>query len=370
MAVNSTESAIDIPPGSGCVKVKIIDICSICNIGTKSLFTPPVPGYDVIASAPSYIFLLEHPSGKKVLFDLGIRKDWENLHPVVAERLQSGTHVVKVEKDIDEFLSEHEINKKGINAVIWSHAHWDHMGNMSLFEFETDLVVGPGFKKQFLDNPNTSPLGAVIPSDIQGRNVHEIAFEPGDSRVVQIGQFPAFDYFQDGSLYLIDSPGHCVGHLCALARTSVNPSSFVFLGGDAAHHCGELRPSRHVPLPYSISPNPLPTKQQNSQFSPNKWFETLQTSRGRDVTGPLYQPAFGHDMDQVLATIAKMQTYDGDDSILVVLAHDAAFRDASVPKFPQAINDWKKLGLGEKFRWTWLGDVWHESQEHASSCCS
>lgn len=84
----------------------------------------------------------------------------------------------------------------------------------------------------------------------------------------------------------------------------------------------------------------------------------------------MYQPAFGHDMDQVLETITKMQVCDGDESILVILAHDTAFRDPSVPKFPHAINDWKALGFWDKFRWTWLGDVWHESQEYAFSCCS
>lgn len=204
----------------------------------------------------------------------------------------------------------------------------------------------------------------------RGRSVHEPAFEQGSPGVVQIGQFLAFDYFQDGSLYLIDSPGHCVGHLCALVRTSADPSTFVFLGGDAAHHCGELRPSTHVPLPDSITPNPLPTKQPDSEFRPKQWFDNLQSSRGRNLTSPLYQPAFGHDMDQVLATIAKMQEYDSDQSILVVLAHDAAFRDPNVPKCPEAINDWKVRGFCERFRWTWLGDVWHESQEHAFSCCT
>jgi glyoxylase-like metal-dependent hydrolase (beta-lactamase superfamily II) len=207
-------------------------------------------------------------------------------------------------------------------------------------------------------------------SSFSGRTVHEVVFAQGKPGVVQIGQFSAFDYFGDGSLYLIDSPGHCVGHLCALARTSTNPSTFIFLGGDAAHHCGELRPSTHVPLPVSITPNPLPGKQPDSQLRPKQWFDNLQLSRGRKPTGPLYQPAFGHDMDQVLATIAKMQEYDGDESILVVLAHDAAFRDSSVPKFPAAISDWHARGLGEKFRWTWLGDVWNENQEHAFSCCS
>lgn len=119
MANNSTELPVNIPAGVECVQVKLIDICSISNVGTKSLFAPPVPGFDKIGSAPSFIFLLEHPSGKRVLFDLGIRKDWENLHPVVAERLQAGTHTLTVEKDIDEFLDGHGIGKEKIDGVVW-----------------------------------------------------------------------------------------------------------------------------------------------------------------------------------------------------------------------------------------------------------
>lgn len=119
MANNSTPASVDIPTGSTCIQVKLIDICSISNVGTKSLFTPPVPGFDKIGSAPSFIFLLEHPSGKKLLFDLGIRKDWENLHPVVAERLHAGTHTLEVQKDIDEFLDEGKVGKDNIDAVVW-----------------------------------------------------------------------------------------------------------------------------------------------------------------------------------------------------------------------------------------------------------
>lgn len=41
------------------------------------------------------------------------------------------------------------------------------MGNMALFSGKTDLVVGPGFKETFLNTTDPSPLGAVIPSDVE-----------------------------------------------------------------------------------------------------------------------------------------------------------------------------------------------------------
>jgi glyoxylase-like metal-dependent hydrolase (beta-lactamase superfamily II) len=172
--------------------------------------------------------------------------------------------------------------------------------------------------------------------------------------VVQIGQFPAYDYFKDGSLYLLDTPGHCVGHLCALVRTTTSPDTFLFLGGDAAHHCGEFRPSVHQPLPSTVI---LEEQGRQVSFCPCSWYEDLQTSRDRDPQGPLWQPAFGHNMDEVLATIHHMQAYDGEDNIFVILAHDSALRRQEVPFFPERVNDWKSRGLDQRLRWTWISEI-------------
>lgn len=55
----------------------------------------------------------------------------------------------------------------------------------------------------------------------RGRFVRELTFEEGeDHPVLSIGDFKAIDFFGDGSFYLLDTPGHAVGHLCGLARTS------------------------------------------------------------------------------------------------------------------------------------------------------
>lgn len=49
-----------------------------------------------------------------------------------------------------------------------------------------------------------------------------------------LAHFPhTIDFFGDGSLYLVDAPGHLQGHLNMLARTG--PGKWVYLGGDACH---------------------------------------------------------------------------------------------------------------------------------------
>jgi hypothetical protein len=44
----------------------------------------------------------------------------------------------------------------------------------------------------------------------------------------------ALDFFGDGTLYLVDAPGHFEGHITALAR--VAPGTFVFLGADTCNN--------------------------------------------------------------------------------------------------------------------------------------
>lgn len=96
----------------------------------------------------------------------------------------------------------------------------------------------------------------------------ELDFENEDRwKVVSIGPSKAIDYFEDGSFYLLDAPGHAIGHICALARVTSSlgviapgkqheEDSFVLLAGDAVHHVGELRPSPLLPLPAEIKPSP------------------------------------------------------------------------------------------------------------------
>lgn len=41
------------------------------------------------------------------------------------------------------------------------------------------------------------------------------------------------DFFGDGSFYLLDAPGHLLGHMMGLARTAQD--EYIVMGGDACH---------------------------------------------------------------------------------------------------------------------------------------
>lgn len=70
------------------------------------------------------MFLIEHPSGRKLLYDLGCRKDWENLPPVLGlKALVEGGVVNKLEvgKNVAEILVEGGVDLRGIEGIVWSH---------------------------------------------------------------------------------------------------------------------------------------------------------------------------------------------------------------------------------------------------------
>ncbi|CAL8581676.1 hypothetical protein XPA_007363 [Xanthoria parietina] len=355
---------LTIPPSPSTVTLSIINTTShITGIPITTFMHPSIRGHETL-NCPAYSFLITHESSKQrrtILFDLGVRKDWENLAPKIGARIKEQGWSVSVEKGVSEILEEGGVGLGGVEAVVWSHYHWDHSGDPSTFPPSTALVVGPGFKDAFVPAYPTKPGCAIHESDYAGRELREIEFD-GD---LTIGGFKAFDYFGDGSFYLLDSPGHAIGHMCGLARTTSNPPTFIFLGGDCAHHGGEFRPSPTLPLPSVISPSPLPrlhpTVCPGSLFIPiHRLYEPSARATATDV--PTSQPFFetsatgAHDVEQCQDSVRKMSAFDGRDDVLVIIAHDAHMLDV-VTFFPHGTaNAWKAEGWKEKGAWKFLGD--------------
>jgi len=259
-----------------------------------------------------------------------------------------------VKQDVREQLEEHGVKGNDIEAIVWSHWHWDHTGDPSTFPPSTALIVGPGFKSALVPGYPANQDSPIKEADYADRELREIAFDQG----LKIGKFKAFDYFGDGSFYLLDSPGHAIGHMCGFARVSKEPSTFVLMGGDACHHGGEFRPSQYLPLPDSISPHPLDFN--HGGVCPGSLFEPLL--RDGDVAKPFYaiaQPEDGsgvaYDVAAAEATISKVIEADALDEVLVVIAHDDSLLDV-VDFFPKYANDFKQKGWVERGRWLFLKD--------------
>ncbi|KAF1946755.1 hypothetical protein EJ02DRAFT_450475 [Clathrospora elynae] len=240
---------------------------------------------------PDYVFLIEHTaSGNKYIFDLGMRKDLENLPPLIVENVLPQ---FKCEpKSPANILQEHgspEQKPEKIKAVIFSHVHFDHVGDGAQAGFgKAEMWVGPTCctyaRPGYPVDPKAPTLSETLPVD-GSRRIFEsyisddVLNEAGDKRSGQVmegmvkgkyaaidlrkpewiglGAFDrAYDVFNDGSAYLIDAPGHSSGHQMMLLRvTSGSPTdTFVLLAGDGFHHPDILKEPRLTARPpYSKS---------------------------------------------------------------------------------------------------------------------
>ncbi|KAJ7109709.1 beta-lactamase-like protein [Mycena crocata] len=348
-----TFHALGVPASSATVSVRAFNISDDARkvVVPAGSFFQPIPAGNEIFGCPIFAFLVEHPgSGRKLMFDLGVRKDLENAAPRVAESVKAGHVVMPVSKDIVEQLAADGVDLASIGTVIWSHAHFDHVGDMSKFPPSTELVFGPDMIR---DSYAVNPASSLLDSDLAGHNLVPVDF---GTSPFKIGGFRANDFFGDGSFYVLDVPGHLAGHVCALAR--VTPDSFVFLGGDACHHAGMLRPTaalhRHVPCPgglitaarTSISPTHFPPPDAEGRFD-----LAARATPLLDVA----ENGFYVDPPTARASIAALGAFDANADVFVALAHDETLVDTVGP-FPANLNEWKAKGWKTSVTWAFVDE--------------
>lgn len=250
--------------------------------------------------------------------------------------------------DVVDQLKQIAIDLASIEAIVLSHWHFDHIGDPSLFPPSTKLVVGPGFENLCIPGYPINPSSPIPETAFLNRRVEEISFSASP---LKIGSFNAVDYFGDGSFYLLQTPGHAVGHISALARVHIDEqgdSSFVLLAGDVCHHAGELRPSHGVSLPRDI-----PDLMSMSCYSLAKAAHPLQA-----FDRPYYQPAdgpFNDDTATMKQTIEDLVDFDADPNCFVLLAHDNTLLE-TIDLAPKSVNSWKSKGWKHQSRWKFLSD--------------
>ncbi|KAJ7464104.1 beta-lactamase-like protein [Mycena latifolia] len=341
-----------IPSSQATVEVKVfnVGIATLTNT-THAFVLPALPGHESI-DFPMFAFLVEHKATqKRVMFDLGIRKDPLNFVPSIASFFSSGLFTGNEPKDITELLEDGGIPLTSIDTAIWSHSHFDHIGDMSKFPNSTKLIIGPGTDTAIFPE---SPAGSLQASDFAGHNVTELNF---DATNLTFSGLKAIDYFGDGSFYLVDTPGHLPGHISALAR--VTPTSFLSLGGDTFHHAGEARPrpdfQKNYPCPAHLLEETQTSISTDYFWSPKSREGAFDMrSRAQQLLAISDLPdSFYADPVTSQVSLEKLATFDADPDFFVIIAHDLSLV-SSLPYFPASLNNWKASHLKEQTVWNFV----------------
>ncbi|KAF2216824.1 hypothetical protein CERZMDRAFT_31926 [Cercospora zeae-maydis SCOH1-5] len=353
----ASKEAWDLPRSTSTVNVSVIDTTMRASLPMSHFAGPAIPGLDKLR-APAYSFLITHTSEggteRRIVFDLGIPVDLEkDFPPQVYQQFQGlkGEHgMMESKKYVSDILIEAGVDLKSIEGVIWSHAHLDHVGKPSLFPPTTELIVGPGVKESYFPGWPDLDSSPILAREFAGREVRELKTE---DFALKIGSLEALDYFGDGCFYLLLAPGHAVGHINALARTTED--SFIYMAADSFHHTSQLRPHAGAPLPDSVTLHTCTCSA--SSLKPihpasNAADTIVEHENGTSVA---------IDIQAARDTIVAIQEFDAKPEVLVIAAHDQSLFDV-LEYLPVEANDWKSKGWKEKGQWGFLEDL-HEASK-------
>jgi glyoxylase-like metal-dependent hydrolase (beta-lactamase superfamily II) len=178
---------------------------------------------------PVPAFLVEHPSAGPVVIDTGF-------HPSVAEdpKISMGpmgarlyTYRLTAAQAVDAQLRERGVDPADVQFVLMTHLHWDHASGVSqlaasAFVFDEREWAPAHRRTGFMQGYRAAQLE---PAD-DWRSVDQ-------SAGVAHGPFErTLDVFGDGSVRLVSTPGHSVGHQSVLLRLG---GGEVLVAGDAAY---------------------------------------------------------------------------------------------------------------------------------------
>lgn len=177
---------------------------------------------------PVFAYVVDHPQAGFTLLDTGLHSSFaENpsgnfgwlLGKIVKTKAESGWDVLSQLKKID-------VPPDKISRIILSHLHLDHVSGLPLFH-NTDVTVFVDTNELRVAMSPFSQMKGCINAHIKGfktvRIQYPISIPPFDQ---------VWDFFDDGSLFIIRTPGHSPGHISVLLNTAGGPYLLTF---DAAH---------------------------------------------------------------------------------------------------------------------------------------
>ncbi|MHA3701225.1 N-acyl homoserine lactonase family protein [Jatrophihabitans sp. YIM 134969] len=231
----------------------------------KSIQTRQMRGQpSVWTDVPSHCVLVDTPDGK-LLWDTSCPRDWEERWEPTGLQDFFPYDKVSEEEYLDSRLKALGVGPGEIDYVVLSHLHFDHAGNVKLFQNTNAKLVCSKPEKDYAFNFDGPFAGAHLKADYEGLEFEtvdgDVAFLPGVS--------------------FIQTPGHTIGSMSM--KVDLADSGTMIFTSDAVY------------MGDSYGPPAVPASIVNNLES---WFSSVEKLRkiGEESNATM---VFGHDPEQI-----------------------------------------------------------------------
>ena len=108
---------VEIPKSSNTVRVRMFDTTTNMVVNAGAFVEPVLPGHEHF-NLSTVGFLIEHEElGKKVVFDLGAKKDFWNYAPLTRDLIPKVCTGLKVDRNASEILQDAGIDLPSISKL-------------------------------------------------------------------------------------------------------------------------------------------------------------------------------------------------------------------------------------------------------------
>lgn len=155
---------------------------------------------------PVFTFIIEHSSGRRVAFDLGLKLKLEDHSPFTQEVIKD-VKITWPRAELPKIYQEYGIDPNTVEATVLSHTHFDHIGDIGQWPKKTKLIVGPRTLAASLPGYPSKQDSSVLDSDLPVNSDREVIELNDKSDWVDVGSYKGIDYFGDGSFYILEAYG-------------------------------------------------------------------------------------------------------------------------------------------------------------------
>ncbi len=171
-------------------------------------------------------YLIRHPKGD-LIWDTGLP---QAIHDQPGHRNAYG---MSVPAKLTDQLAQLDLTPADIEYVSVSHSHFDHIGNAGLFAARSTWIVDADERAYAF-----RPAARAETDEFTSYAALETA------KTIEIEGDAPYDVFGDGSVTILQAPGHTPGHTVLMVR--LPKAGPVLLTGDM-WHLAESRAARRVP---------------------------------------------------------------------------------------------------------------------------